>query len=25
MRILYHLWLNPACRAVRIAMAEKGL
>ena len=25
MRILYHLWLTPACRAVRIAMQEKGL
>ena len=25
MRTLYHLWLTPTCRAVRIAMAEKGL
>lgn len=25
MRTLYHLWLTPACRAVRISMAEKGL
>ncbi|MBT4427097.1 MAG: glutathione S-transferase family protein, partial [Rhodospirillaceae bacterium] len=24
-RTLYHLWLTPACRAVRIALAEKGL
>ena len=25
MRTLYHLWLTPNCRAVRIALAEKGL
>jgi len=25
MRTLYHLWLTSACRAVRIALAEKGL
>jgi len=25
MRTLYHLWLSPFCRAVRIALAEKGL
>jgi glutathione S-transferase len=25
MRTLYHLWLTPACRAVRIALDEKGL
>jgi len=25
MRTLYHLWLMPACRAVRIALAEKCL
>lgn len=24
-RILYHLWLSPSCRAVRIALAEKSL
>ncbi len=25
MRVLYHLWLSPRCRAVRIALAEKKL
>jgi len=25
MRTLYHLWLSPFCRKVRIALAEKGL
>ncbi|MDC0033915.1 glutathione S-transferase family protein [Alphaproteobacteria bacterium] len=25
MRILYHLWLSPVCRKVRIALLEKGL
>jgi len=25
MRTLYHLWLSPFCRAVRIALAEKGI
>ena len=25
MRTLYHLWLSPVCRKVRIALAEKGL
>lgn len=25
MRTLYHLWLSPACRKVRIVLAEKGL
>ncbi|HAA91349.1 MAG TPA: glutathione S-transferase [Rhodospirillaceae bacterium] len=25
MRILYHLWLSPGCRKVRIALAEKKL
>jgi len=25
MRILYHLWLSPFCRKVRIALREKGL
>ncbi len=25
MRTLYHLWLSPACRTVRVALAEKGL
>ncbi|MBL8671706.1 MAG: glutathione S-transferase family protein [Alphaproteobacteria bacterium] len=25
MRILYHLWLQPRCRVVRLALAEKGL
>jgi len=24
-RTLYHLWLSPACRMIRIALAEKGL
>src|SRR5690242_11805763 len=25
MRVLYHLWLSPQCRKVRLALAEKGL
>lgn len=25
MRILYHLWLSPYCRKVRVALKEKGL
>ena len=25
MRTLYHLWLDPACRKIRILLAEKGL
>ena len=25
MRTLYHLWLSPFCRKIRIALAEKGL
>jgi len=25
MRLLYHLWLSPACRKIRIVLAEKGL
>ncbi len=25
MRLLYHLWLSPTCRKIRIALAEKGL
>ena len=25
MRTLYHLWLSPFCRKVRVALAEKGL
>ena len=25
MRVLYHLWLSPVCRKVRIALKEKGL
>jgi glutathione S-transferase len=25
MRLLYHLWLSPACRKIRIALAEKSL
>ena len=25
MRILYHLWLSPDCRKVRVALLEKGL
>ncbi|MGE0748797.1 MAG: glutathione S-transferase family protein, partial [Rhodospirillales bacterium] len=25
MRTLFHLWLSPACRMVRIALGEKGL
>jgi glutathione S-transferase len=25
MRRLYHIWLSPACRAIRIALAEKDL
>lgn len=25
MRILYHLWLSPLCRKVRVALKEKGL
>lgn len=25
MRTLYHLWLSPACRQIRIVLAEKGL
>jgi glutathione S-transferase len=25
MRVLYHLWLSPACRTIRIVLAEKGL
>ncbi|MBR45415.1 MAG: glutathione S-transferase [Rhodospirillaceae bacterium] len=25
MRTLYHLWLTPSCRAVRLALDEKGL
>ena len=25
MRTLYHLWLSPSCRKVRVALAEKGL
>ena len=25
MRILYHLWLSPFCRKVRVALAEKGV
>ena len=25
MRILYHMWLSPQCRTVRVALAEKGL
>src|SRR5690606_37527692 len=25
MRTLYHFWISPACRKVRLAMAEKGL
>lgn len=25
MRTLYHQWLSPSCRAVRIALAEKQL
>ena len=25
MRTIYHLWLDPACRKVRILLAEKGL
>ena len=25
MRILYHLWLSPLCRKVRIVLKEKGL
>ena len=25
MRVLYHLWLSPFCRKVRIALLEKGV
>ena len=25
MKVLYHLWLSPFCRAVRIALGEKGV
>ena len=25
MRVLYHLWLSPDCRKVRVALLEKGL
>lgn len=25
MRVLYHLWLSPQCRKVRLALAEKGI
>src|SRR5713101_2287206 len=25
MRLLYHLWLSPACRKIRIVLQEKGL
>ncbi|MED5360607.1 MAG: glutathione S-transferase N-terminal domain-containing protein, partial [Pseudomonadota bacterium] len=25
MRTVYHLWLSPFCRKVRIVLAEKGL
>jgi len=25
MRLLYHLWLSPACRKIRIVLTEKGL
>ena len=25
MRILYHVWAIPACRIIRLALAEKGL
>ena len=25
MRVLYHLWLSPPCRKVRIALTEKNL
>jgi len=25
MRVLYHIWLSPACRAARVVLAEKGL
>ena len=25
MRTIYHLWLSPEARAVRMALAEKGL
>ena len=25
MRILYHLWMSPTCRKVRVVLKEKGL
>src|SRR5258708_4540201 len=25
MRLLYHLWLSPACRKIRVVLQEKGL